>query len=62
MSKLRTKIAAGITILALAGLGGLAMSHPQPAPHLAAAGSTKQVTAPGTPVNAPGVEHEGADD
>jgi hypothetical protein len=29
MSELRTKIAAGATILALGGLGGLALSHPQ---------------------------------
>ena len=29
MSELRTKIAAGVTILALGGLGGVALSHPQ---------------------------------
>ena len=32
MSELRTKIAAGVTIVALGGLGGLALSHPQAPP------------------------------
>jgi hypothetical protein len=30
MSELRTKIAAGATILALGGLAGVALTHPQP--------------------------------
>jgi hypothetical protein len=34
MSKLRPKIAAGLTILALGGLAGLALTHPQPSPQM----------------------------
>ncbi len=32
MSQLRSKIAAGLTIVALGGLAGLALSHPQAPP------------------------------
>ncbi len=66
MSELRTKIAAGATILALGGLGGLALSHPQPPPPTAsvqsASKSGKQVPAPAAPASSDGFEHEAADD
>ena len=44
MSQLRPKIAAGLTIVALGGLAGLALSHPQAPPRATPAQST------GTPV------------
>ena len=62
MSELRTKIAAGVTILALVGLGGVAMTHPQAPPPSA---QTQAVGARATPakfVVAHGFENEGADD
>ena len=62
MSKLRTKIAAGVTILALVGLGGLAMTHPSPPPHPVAASATQQAPASGSVVKATGVEYETPDD
>ena len=66
MSELRTKIAAGVTIFALAGLGGAALSHPQAPPPAAqvqsASKSGKQVPVPAAPARSYGLEQEGADD
>jgi len=44
MSRLKPKIAAGLTILALGGLAGLALSHPQSPPR------TTQVHSAAAPV------------
>ena len=66
MSELRTKIAAGVTILALGGLGGVALSHPQaPPPAVQVQGASKsgkQVPVPAAPARSYGLEQEGADD
>jgi hypothetical protein len=67
MSELRTKIAAGATILALGGLGGLALSHPQPpvkATQVQAAGkhSGNQAGIPATLDRGDRFEGEAADD
>ena len=66
MSELRTKIAAGVTILALGGLGGVALSHPQAPPPAAqvqsASKSGKQVPRTAAPARSYGLEQEGADD
>jgi hypothetical protein len=67
MSELRTKIAAGATILALGGLGGLALSHPQTPPRATQASSItkqkgKQATVPAVITNGRESETETADD
>ena len=67
MSELRTKIAAGATILALGGLGGLALSHPQaPVPATQVQTATKQLgkqaPIPATLVRDDRFEGEAADD
>jgi len=66
MSELRTKIAAGVTILALAGLGGVALSHPQAPPPTAKAQSAtkaaKQTAVQAAPVRSFDLEQEIADD
>jgi hypothetical protein len=67
MSELRTKIAAGATILALGGLGGLALSHPQApvkATQSQAAGEQpgKQAAIPATLDRGDHLEGEAADD
>jgi hypothetical protein len=67
MSELRTKIAAGATILALGGLGGLALSHPQapvPAMQVQTAGKHlgKQAPIPATLAKGDRFETEVADD
>jgi hypothetical protein len=66
MSELRTKIAAGVTILAIAGLGGVALSHPQAPPSTAQAQTASKAGKPGVSLAVParsyGVEQEGADD
>ena len=66
MSELRTKIAAAVTILALGGLGGLALSHPQAPPPTAniqsASKPGKQVPVPAAPATSYGFERESADD
>jgi hypothetical protein len=67
MSELRTKVAAGVTILALGGLGGVALSHPQ-APvrttqlQAASKHSGKQVPTPATLDEGDRLVSEAADD
>jgi hypothetical protein len=63
MSELRTKIAAAVTILAIGGLGALALSHPQAPPRPAAASAqVRHVGSSATLVKHTGFENEGADD
>jgi hypothetical protein len=63
MSELRTKIAAGVTILAIGGLGMFALSHPQTPPHATGAtAQVKHVATPATAVTVAGYENEGSDD
>jgi hypothetical protein len=66
MSELRTKIAAGVTILALGGLGGVALSHPQAPPPAVQVQSAskpgKQAPVLAAPAKSYGVEQEAADD
>lgn len=67
MSELRTKIAAGATILALGGLGGLALSHPQapvPATQVQTASKhpRKQASMPATLHRDDAFESQAADD
>lgn len=65
MSELRTKIAAAVTILALGGLGGLALSHPQappPAVNVQAASKSGKASILATPARNYDLEQENADD
>jgi hypothetical protein len=67
MSELRTKVAAGVTILALAGLGGVALSQPQVPPRTtqlqaASKAGGKKVATPASLANGAGFENETADD
>jgi hypothetical protein len=66
MSELRTKIAAGVTILAVAGLGGLAWTHPQAPPPgtqvQSASKTAKHVSVPATSAKTYDGEREGFDD
>jgi hypothetical protein len=66
MSELRTKVAAGVTILALGGLGGVALSHPQPPPPMvqaqSASKSGKQAPLVAVPARSYSLDREGADD
>jgi hypothetical protein len=67
MSELRTKIAAGVTILALGGLGGLALSHPQRPPAATQVSNIskqtgKQATVPAVLTEGHDFESEAADD
>ena len=56
MSQVRSKIAAGLTIVALGGLAGLALSHPQSPPR------ATQAQGIGTPVHDAAPQAAFADD
>jgi hypothetical protein len=63
MSELRTKIAGGLTILVIGGLGAFALSHPQAPPRSAGASpQVEEVAAPATLVRATDSENAGPDD
>ncbi len=63
MSRLRPKVAAALTIVALGGLAGLALSHPQSPPSTTHAQSTGTVVHQAAPHAAFGDdEGGGADD